>query len=97
MTVHGGGKRRLVIAYKEADAFHTSSASKLGSLAESVSREPKLVNSKLTNRPDHTEKKRRDWNVMGDSILFWTLLAVIAANSLLVAVAVLNVRRASKY
>ena len=34
---------------------------------------------------------------MGDSILFWTLLAVIAANSLLVAVAVLNVRRTSKY
>ena len=58
--------------------------------------EPKMVNSKLTNRPDHTEKKRRDWNVMGDSILFWTLLAVIAANSLLVAVAVLNVRRASR-
>jgi hypothetical protein len=29
-----------------------------------------MVNSTLTNRPDHAEKKRRDWNVMGDSIPF---------------------------
>ena len=61
-----------------------------------VSREPKMVNSKLTNRSDHAERKNGNWNAMADFILFWTLLAVIAANSLLVAIAVLNVRRASK-
>ena len=44
--------------------------------------------------PETLKKQRKaGGNIMGDPILFWTLFAVIAANIIVVALAITNARR----